>query len=67
MHRGSVSLGDVQCHNCHRIIPYPERYLLLEDKDDVTERYCITCCLEKGYVHTKVEKKEKVFTFFPEA
>ena len=31
MRRGCISLGDVQCDECHRIIPYPERYLVIDE------------------------------------
>ncbi len=70
MHRGCMSLGEVQCDDCHRIIPHPERYLAVEEKDSVEVekskvlRYCIDCCLKKGYARYVVEKDDKVLTFF---
>ncbi|MFQ6122344.1 MAG: hypothetical protein ACE5LA_04715 [Dehalococcoidales bacterium] len=72
MRRGCISLGEVQCDECHRTIPYPERYLAIEEKDGIedeegeTSRYCIQCCLNKGYAHYKVEKGERILTFFEE-
>jgi len=72
MRRGCISLGEVRCGGCQRIIPYPERYLVIEEKDGVeveggeTFRYCVDCCLEKGYARYKTEKGERIFTFFPE-
>ena len=72
MRRGCISLGQVRCDGCHRIIPYPERYLAVEEKDGVeveggeTSHYCVDCCLEKGYARYKVEKGERILTFFPE-
>ena len=72
MRRGCISLGEVRCDGCQRIIPYPERYLVIEEKDGVeveggeTFRYCVDCCLEKGYARYKTEKGERIFTFFPE-
>jgi hypothetical protein len=27
MRRGCISLGEVKCDECQRMIPYPERYL----------------------------------------
>ena len=72
MRRGSISLGEVQCDQCHRVIPYPERYLAIDEKDSVeagdgtTFRYCIKCSLEKGYAHYRVEKGERILTFFEE-
>jgi len=72
MRRGCISLGQVQCDGCHRIIPYPERYLAVEEKDGVevedgeTSHYCVDCCLEKGYARYKIEKGERILTFFLE-
>jgi len=72
MRRGCISLGEVSCDGCHRVIPYPERYLAIDEEDGVevekgkTSRYCVDCCLKKGYAHYKVEKGEQILTFFPE-
>ena len=72
MRRGCVSLGEVQCDECHRNIPAPERYLVIDEKDGVadeegeTRRYCVDCSLKKGYAHYKVEKGERILTFFEE-
>jgi ribosomal protein S26 len=72
MRRGCISLGEVKCDECHRIIPYPERYLAIDEKDGTeddegeTSRYCIQCSLKKGYARYKTEKGERVLTFFPE-
>ena len=72
MRQGCISLGEVRCDGCQRVIPYPERYLVIEEKDGVevekgeTARYCVDCCLEKGYAHYKIEKGETILTFFPE-
>ena len=32
MRRGCISLGEVKCDKCGRIIPYPDRYLAVEEK-----------------------------------
>ncbi len=64
MRRGCVSLGVVQCDDCHRIIPYPERYLIVEQTEGDALRLCIDCCLKKGYADYKQEKGERVVTFF---
>ena len=72
MRRGCISLGNVQCDDCHRIIPYLERYLAIDEKDGVeveqgeTSRYCVDCCLKKGYARYRMEKSEQILTFFPE-
>jgi len=72
MRRGCISLGEVQCDDCHRTIPHPERYLAIDEKDGVedeegeTYRYCVECCLKKGYAHYKFEKGERILTFFVE-
>jgi len=70
--QGCISLGEVQCDDCHRIIPHSERYLAIDEEDGVevekgkTSRYCLNCCLKKGYAHYKIEKGEKILTFFSE-
>ena len=72
MRRGCVSLGEVQCDECHNTIPAPERYLAIDEKDSVadeegeTRRYCVDCCLKKGFAHYKIEKGERILTFFEE-
>jgi len=72
MRRGCISLGKVQCRVCHRLIPYPERYLAVDEEDGVevekgkTVHYCVECALQKGYAHYKEEKGERILTFFPE-
>jgi len=54
------------------MIPYPERYLAIDEENGVeveegtTMRYCVECCLKKGYAHYKMEKGEKVLSFFKE-
>ena len=70
MRRGCVSSVEITCDECHRTIPHPERYLAIAEKDGVedeegeTSRYCVECCLEKGYAHYKIEKGEQILTFF---
>ena len=72
MRRGCISLGEVQCDKCGRTIPYPERYLAVDEKkgkeveEGETARYCVQCALKKGYAHYKEEKGEQVLTFFEE-
>ena len=72
MRRGCISLGNVQCDDCHRIIPYLERYLVVDEKDGVeveqgeTSRYCVECSLKKGYARYRMERGEQILTFFPE-
>ena len=72
MRRGCISLGDIQCDDCHCTILYLERYLAVDEKDGVEaeegemSRYCVDCCLKKGYARYRTEKGEQVLTFFPE-
>lgn len=65
MRRGCISLGNVKCDNCQRTIPHSGPYLMLEEKDG-SKCFCEKCSLDKGYGQYKVEKGEKVLTFFPE-
>lgn len=72
MRRGCVSLGEIKCDECRNVIPYPDRYLVVGEKDGVEaddgepKRYCVECCLKKGYAKYKEEKGERLLTFFPE-
>ena len=64
--QGCISLGQVRCDDCHRIIPYPERYLAIDEAEGTTVRLCIDCALKRGYARYKVEKGEQVLTFLEE-
>ena len=66
MRRGCISLGEVQCDDCHRTIPYPERYLITGETEGVVLHLCIDCCLKRGYADYKQEKGGQVITFFVE-
>jgi sulfur relay (sulfurtransferase) complex TusBCD TusD component (DsrE family) len=66
MRRGCISLGDVTCDGCRRIIPHSERYLIIEEEDSVAVSLCVACCLEKGYARYREDKRERVLTFCPE-
>lgn len=66
MRRGCTSLGDVQCDECQRPMPYPERYMVIDDEKGTISRTCVDCCLTKGYARYTEEKGHQVLTFFPE-
>jgi len=66
MRRGCISLGEIKCDECHRTIPYPERYLLIEETEDSKLRLCTDCCQKKGYVHYKTDKGKQVLTLLEE-
>ncbi len=72
MRRGCISLGEVKCDECQNIIPYPDRYLAIDEKDGIeveegeTSRYCVDCCLKKDYARYRTDKGEQILTFFPE-
>jgi len=65
MRRGCISLGNIECDDCHCTIPHSERYLIIEEGGD-EKCLCADCSLKKGYAYEKVEKGELVLTFFPE-
>jgi len=71
MRRGCISLGNIKCDICGRIVGYPERYLVVDEKDGVevakgnTVRYCIEDALAKGYAQYREEKGERTLTFLP--
>jgi len=66
MRRGCISLGEVRCDDCHHIIPYPERYLIVEETEGTVLHLCVDCSLKKGYASYKQEKGEQVTTFLIE-
>ncbi|MCL2140190.1 MAG: hypothetical protein FWH42_00705 [Dehalococcoidia bacterium] len=71
MRRGCLSVGTVNCDICNRHIPYPERYVMVDEDgkgDEVrlggkSVRYCIECAQKKGYAHYKEIKGEMTLTF----
>ena len=72
MRRGCISLGEIQCDECHRIIQHSERYLAIEEEDGAeaeqggkAAQYCVECAVNKGYAYYKEDKDEKILTFFP--
>ena len=72
MRRGCISLGNIQCDDCHRSIAYLERYLVIDEKGGIegeegeTSRYCADCCLKKGSACYRTDKGEQTLSFFPE-
>ena len=66
MRRGCIAAGEAQCNECGRTIEHAERYLAIDDEEGITLRYCIDCCLAKGYAQYKAEKGDPVLTFFSE-
>ena len=74
MRRGNISLGDIECKECHTIVPHSERYLVMDEDDgkEVEEGgkmayYCVACAIKKGLAYYKEEKDERVLTFFPDS
>ena len=73
MRRGCLSLGQIKCDICGRNIPYPERYLIIDEgargeeveKGGKSVRYCIEDAEKKGYAHYEVIKGERILTFLP--
>ncbi len=74
MRRGCISVGQVKCDICGRAIPYPERYLMVDEDEKGHEverggksvRYCIEDALKKKYAHRREIKGETILTFLPE-
>lgn len=58
MRRGCISLGNISCDQCHRIIRYPERYLSLEEDHGKKQTLCMDCCQKKGWVKTGSGKED---------
>ena len=66
MRRGCISLGNVQCDECHLLIPHSECYLVIEEEEGGVLRLCVDCSLKKGFAHYRDEKGDQVLTFFSE-
>jgi len=68
MRRGCISLGEIKCDSCGKVVPSAQRYLAMEDEAGKGKivRYCVDCCVEKKLARVREEKGEKVLTFFPE-
>ena len=71
MRRGCISLGDIKCNQCQRVIAFSERYLVNDGEEEAgtekegTTHLCVECALEKGYAYYKEDKNERILTFFP--
>jgi len=55
----------MKCDNCHRIVDYGERYLIVDGEGDERERLCIDCCQSHGYVSYGTDKGKQIITFLP--
>jgi hypothetical protein len=75
MRRGCLSVGTVSCDVCKRHIPYPDRYVMVDEdakgveveKGGKSVRYCVECAQKKGYAHHKEIKGEMMLTFLRES
>ena len=63
MHRGCIAVGKVECDGCHHPIKYGERYLAINGERDEKQRFCIDCCLSRGYISYRTEKGTQIITF----
>jgi hypothetical protein len=55
--RGCISLGNIKCDECHRVILYPERYLSLEISKGQNQTLCMNCCIAKGLAKPESDKE----------
>lgn len=64
---GCIAVGEVHCDGCGRTVKHPERYLAIDEDEGADEgkvtRYCLDCCLEKGYARYKTEGGTRELTF----
>lgn len=65
MRRACISLGDIKCDGCQCTIPYPERYVVVDEGKGI-QRLCLGCSLEKGYARYVEEKGQQILTIFTE-
>ena len=70
MRLGCIAIGEIRCDECGRMVKHPERYLTIYDEEGAEAepgkslRYCVDCCLNRGYAHYRTEKGEQILTFF---
>lgn len=65
MRRGCITVGEVRCESCQRVLEYGERYVVLDDDEGKEHRFCLNCSLSGGYASYKTDKEGQVITFFP--
>jgi len=63
MRRGCIAVGKVECDGCHRPLKYGERYLVIDEEGQEKHRFCLDCCLSRGYVSSGSEDGKDVVTF----
>jgi len=63
MRCGCIALSKVQCDGCQNFLEYGERYLLIDSEEGTKQRFCVDCCLSRGYASYKIERGEKTITF----
>ena len=66
MRRACISLGQIECDDCHRTVPYPERYLAVDEAEGNKLRLCVDCALKRDYARYKSEKGNLILTFYEE-
>ena len=70
MRRGCVSLGEIKCDLCGKVIPAAHRYLAETGETETGKsrviRHCMDCCIKAGWAEYRSEKGEQILTIFPE-
>lgn len=66
MRRGCISLGNVQCDECNRVIDYLEHYLVTDEVGGAVRHLCLDCVRNHGWVYYRQEKGVQSVTFFEE-
>lgn len=69
MRRGCIAVGKVECDGCGRPLNYGEHYLVIKgEKGEKGEkqRFCIDCCVSRGYSTYRAQKGKQIVTFLPE-
>lgn len=74
MRRGCISLGEIQCDMCGKLVPHAERFLAVEEEKGKeveeggkTAHYCMDCAVKKGYATYREDKNERILTVFPQS
>jgi ribosomal protein S26 len=75
MRRGCLSQGQVKCAKCGQLVPFPQRYLVIDEDEQGQEveqggksvSYCVECAFTKGYARHRQIKGEMIVTFLPDS
>ena len=63
MRRGCIAIGKLECHGCQRSLAYGEHYLVTDEEENEEKRFCMDCCVSRGYISYRMKKEQQIITF----